>query len=175
MAEKPGKPNKPGKTGRPGKPRRDSREAKIDWDLFQRLCQIHCTVAEIGAVLGMCPKTLSRHVKKYQGCKLEEYLDRFRGVGRASLRRKQYALAMSGDKTMLIWLGKNELGQADKVEHTGKMSIAQEIINAAEKEQKRGGRASTRPDGEAGESTGDAADAASAETGTGEGNGRDSD
>ena len=29
-----------------------------------------------------------------------------------SIRRKQYELAMAGDKTMLIWLGKQLLGQS---------------------------------------------------------------
>jgi len=33
---------------------------------------------------------------------------------RRSLRAKQYAMAMAGSVTMLIWLGKNELGQTDK-------------------------------------------------------------
>jgi len=38
-------------------------------------------------------------------------------MGRAqtkqALRKKQIDLALSGDKTMLIWLGKNILGQSD--------------------------------------------------------------
>ena len=33
---------------------------------------------------------------------------------RRSLRSKQYEIAMKGNVTMLIWLGKNELEQADK-------------------------------------------------------------
>ena len=33
---------------------------------------------------------------------------------RRSLRAKQYAMAMAGSVTMLIWLGKNELNQTDK-------------------------------------------------------------
>jgi len=32
------------------------------------------------------------------------------------IRRKQLALAMGGDVRMLIWLGKQYLGQSDKVE-----------------------------------------------------------
>lgn len=38
--------------------------------------------------------------------------------GRISLRRKQFELAMKGDRTMLVWLGKNMLGQSDKVDTT---------------------------------------------------------
>jgi hypothetical protein len=35
--------------------------------------------------------------------------------GKMSLRRKQLEVAMSGDRTMLIWLGKNLLNQSDRV------------------------------------------------------------
>ena len=33
-----------------------------------------------------------------------------------SLRRKQYEVALSGNPSMLIWLGKNVLGQSDQVQ-----------------------------------------------------------
>ena len=36
----------------------------------------------------------------------------------ASLRRKQVQVALSGNPTMLIWLGKNRLDQKDKSETT---------------------------------------------------------
>ena len=37
-----------------------------------------------------------------------------------SLRRKQFELAISGNLGALIWLGKNLLGQTDRMEHTRK-------------------------------------------------------
>lgn len=49
-----------------------------------------------------------------------EYSDQKRAKGKLSLRRKQFQLALSGDRTMLIWLGKQYLGQVDKSELTGK-------------------------------------------------------
>lgn len=39
-----------------------------------------------------------------------------RSHGRMSLKRKQWEMAMGGNITMLIWLGKQNLGQTDKVE-----------------------------------------------------------
>lgn len=36
------------------------------------------------------------------------------------LRAAQYKAAMEGNTTMLIWLGKQRLGQSDKNELTGK-------------------------------------------------------
>jgi hypothetical protein len=38
--------------------------------------------------------------------------------GRASIRRRQFELAMRGNTALLIWWGKNNLGQADKMEKT---------------------------------------------------------
>jgi hypothetical protein len=37
----------------------------------------------------------------------------------ASLRKKQFEVAMNGNPTMLIWLGKNLLSQTDRQELTG--------------------------------------------------------
>lgn len=39
-----------------------------------------------------------------------------------SLRRMQYLVAMTGDKTMLIWLGKQYLGQTEKTSPTVDLS-----------------------------------------------------
>ena len=43
-------------------------------------------------------------------------------VGKASLRSAQFKAALAGNATMLIWMGKQLLGQRDKLDHevTGK-------------------------------------------------------
>jgi hypothetical protein len=47
---------------------------------------------------------------------VDTHLAQKRQAGFVSLRRKQYELAMAGNATMLIFLGKQYLGQADKRE-----------------------------------------------------------
>lgn len=42
-----------------------------------------------------------------------------------SLRRQQIALAEKGNATMLIWLGKQLLGQSDKVDTKSKIQSTQ--------------------------------------------------
>jgi len=37
-------------------------------------------------------------------------------AGKASLRRTQWKAATGGNSTMMVWLGKNVLGQTDKQE-----------------------------------------------------------
>jgi hypothetical protein len=46
-------------------------------------------------------------------------VEQARGQGRATLRRRQWHRANNGSDTMLIWLGKNMLGQSDRHELGG--------------------------------------------------------
>ena len=86
-----------------GRPRK-----AVDPDMLERLAACGCTVAEIAAVLQCNKRTLER--------RFAEAVETGRFKGRSSLRHKQFQLAMKGDKTMLIWLGKQLLGQTEKVE-----------------------------------------------------------
>lgn len=92
------KPKK--KTGRP--------KVKIDEKQVKQLASIGCTHDEIGAVLGCSSKTLQRRFVHL----IKEGQERLK----ASLRRKQYAVAMDGSVGMLIWLGKQYLDQKDQTE-----------------------------------------------------------
>jgi hypothetical protein len=106
--------------GRPKKP--------IDYELVERLSRLHCTQVEIAEALGLSVDTLQRDDKF---CGIYK-----RGIeqGRASLRRLQWDAAENGDKTMLVWLGKQYLGQRDKqdVENTVKMdkSPVEELLQS---------------------------------------------
>jgi len=98
------------KTGRP--------DAEIDQEQFEKLCHIQCTESEICSVLGVTDKTLMRWCKRtYKKPFSEIYREKKEG-GKTSLRRAQWLTAVEGgNATMQIWLGKNILGQKDKVEH----------------------------------------------------------
>jgi hypothetical protein len=88
----------------------------IDQDMFEKLCSIFCTKLEIADMFNVSEDTLENWCKK-------TYKDTFSAVykskssaGKRSLRRKQFEVAMGGDRGMLIWLGKNYLGQSDKLD-----------------------------------------------------------
>jgi hypothetical protein len=83
---------------------------KIDLKTLEQLATIHCTVDEAAAVLGICERTLYRQMKKAE---IKEVWERGKGKGRASLRRLQWKAAQGGSTAMLIWLGKQMLGQRD--------------------------------------------------------------
>ena len=92
-----------------GRPRKE-----IDMALLTKLCQIQCTAVECAGVLGMCADTLDIRLNEETGEGFQEFLKRHSGEGKVSLRREQFKLAMKGNAVMLIWLGKQWLGQTDR-------------------------------------------------------------
>lgn len=79
---------------------------EIDEKTVHDLASIHCTMEEIGAVVGCSVDTLER--------RFADTIKEAREKGKASLRRMQYLKAKEGNVTMLIWLGKQLLDQRDK-------------------------------------------------------------
>lgn len=96
-----------------GRPRKTW--SAIEEDQFRKLCSIFCTRSEVASIMGVDVRTLDRLVSEHfpESPTWPEAFDRFSSAGRASLRRKQFEVAMGGDRAMLIFLGKNYLGQSD--------------------------------------------------------------
>lgn len=101
----------------------------IDWEKFDSLCALQCTLEEIADFHKCTIDTIENRVRKEKGMSFSEYFAQKRGTGRRSLRRKQYEIAMAGNPTMLIWLGKNWLEQTDKTDVT---SAGSKIANGIE-------------------------------------------
>lgn len=88
----------------------------IDQRMFEEMCKLQCTRDEVCAVLGVQDDTLNRWCKEtYDGRTFSAVFSEKRENGKMSLRRKQFALAETS-AAMAIFLGKNYLGQTDKVE-----------------------------------------------------------
>jgi hypothetical protein len=95
---------------------------EIDSESFDKLCFMHCTESEIAGFFECSIDTIGRWCKRTYKTTFAELREQKASRGKVSLRRMQWKLAEKGDKTMLIWLGKQELGQMDKSreEITGK-------------------------------------------------------
>lgn len=103
------------KRGR-GRPRKD-----LDDETFKiliNLIEIQCTRDEICGVIGIGRETLNKRLKERGEESFEALYAKHQEGGKASLRRAQWAAAMDGQPTMLVWLGKQVLGQRDTV-HMG--------------------------------------------------------
>lgn len=90
----------------------------IDYELVEKLAGICCTQEEISGILEISTDTLRRD-KRF--CDIYK---KARENAKSSLRRTQFKLAET-NPTMAIWLGKQYLGQTDKVqtELKGQLSI----------------------------------------------------
>ena len=99
---------------------------KIDPEQVKKLAQIGLSGDEIASVV-RCSRDLI--YKRFSTVLKEGHEHR-----NASLRRKQYELAMAGNPTMLIWLGKQHLTQKDKqeLEHSGKLTLETLVCGAVE-------------------------------------------
>jgi hypothetical protein len=92
----------------------------IDSELLRSLARLGCTWDEIAAVLQIARGTFSARMKEK---KYRDAYDRGIAEGNTSLRRAQYDSAVGGNATMMIWVGKNRLGQTDRVETKNETTI----------------------------------------------------
>jgi hypothetical protein len=101
-------------------------EHTIDWNKVDHLLSAGCLGTEVAAVFGMHPDTLYRRTLEEKGTNFADYLQQKRSNGDAAIRNKQYEKALgltdTGNDTLLIWLGKNRLGQRNE----DKLSIVTE-------------------------------------------------
>ena len=84
---------------------------------IEAMCAIQCTEEEICGIFDCDDVTLNRWCKDTYGKRFSEVYKQKRQGGKMSLRRKQWEMA-GKNPTMAIWLGKQWLGQTDKVEQT---------------------------------------------------------
>ena len=105
---------------------------KVDFEVLDELCKLHCTGEECASVLQMDYDTLNAALNREVGVGFVDYFKIKSAGGKLSLRRAQYKAAKNGNIAMQIWLGKNWLGQSDKVEN-GSTDIAEALKELAEK------------------------------------------
>ena len=83
---------------------------KLDRDLIFKLATMHCSLQEIAACANTSVAVLE---KRYSGI-----IAKGRSEGKKSLRKAQMEKALNGDVRMLMWLGKQYLGQNEQVQDT---------------------------------------------------------
>lgn len=116
----------------PNKKPRLGRPPIIVLEELEKLCRLQCTQEEIAAFFGI---TVSAVEKAGRKKKYRDVMERGRSEGRMSLRRAQFKLACEeGNATMQIWLGKQLLGQQDKITHDGSLAFdIRQIVSDADR------------------------------------------
>ena len=89
---------------------------------IEKLASYGLNNTEIAEALGYDDSTLKRS--------FEKFLTKGRASLKMKLKRKQIDVALKGNVVMLIWLGKQYLGQAEKTEESGdyEITIKRKII-----------------------------------------------
>ncbi len=102
---------------------------EIDLGQLSKLGAFQATLNEVAAWFDVSTTTIDERLAEnklyeYEGKQLtfREIFENGKLKGKANLRRLQMIQAEKGNATMLIWLGKQLLGQKDQAafEHTGK-------------------------------------------------------
>lgn len=88
----------------------------IDWTKVDKYLQAQCDGVGIAGLMGVDVETFYRRCKEDNKIGFSEYSAIKKGEGKELLRAKQFGVAMDGDKTMLVWLGKQYLEQSDQSE-----------------------------------------------------------
>lgn len=92
---------------------------EINQEQFESLCRIQCTLSEIADFFKCSEDTIERWCKRtYNDENGNEmgFADTYKiysASGKMSLRRWQFRSAENGNTAMLIWLGKQYLGQKE--------------------------------------------------------------
>lgn len=96
----------------------------IDKTEVEKLAAMGCTNIEIGAFFDCSADTIER---RFAGV-----LRKGKEKGRTKLRRLQWQSAEKGNVAMLIWLGKQMLGQTDQIKQvvTGDVDLTLNIGHA---------------------------------------------
>ena len=104
---------------------------EIDKKQFESLCELQCTLDEICGFFNCCSDTIESWCKRTYNMNFSEVFKQKRGKGKISLRRAQYQTAKKGNATLLIWLGRNWLGQSENNEEKEKGS--NELLESLQK------------------------------------------
>ena len=97
------------------------------------MCRIQCTKDEICGILDIDEGTLTKWCKETYNLGFSDIYKKKSSTGKMSLRRQQFKSAENGNVTMQIWLGKQYLGQTDKIEQKqeDKLDVLIETLGSA--------------------------------------------
>lgn len=91
------------------------KETELDWQQLNNYLELGASCVDCSEFLGVSEDKIQDHIRKYHNKTFLQYRNSKLTKKRMKLREKQMEVAMEGSVLMLIWLGKQELGQSDRV------------------------------------------------------------
>ncbi len=110
-------------------------QSEINWDDVEYLLMCGCSGTEIAAKIGISAPTLYDRCQKDNNIMFSDYSQEKKAKGDTLLKQTQFEAAVNDrDRSMLIWLGKQRLGQKDKTEsdlnHNGGVQITMNKVES---------------------------------------------
>lgn len=102
-----------------------TKKSEIDWDVVGKMLEAQCSGVGIAAAIGIHENTLYDRCRSDNGVEFMAYSQEKKAKGKELLRAKQFSIAMEGNVTMQIWLGKQYLEQKDRHEQDIRVSKLQ--------------------------------------------------
>lgn len=119
-------------------------EKLVNWELVDTLLLSGCTGTEIASHFNMHHDTFFRKLEKEKGVAFTAYCQEKRSKGDSLIKHQQFLKALGktteGDNTMLVWLGKNRLGQKENPDQESTeqakehLKTAMDLIDALQKD-----------------------------------------
>jgi len=94
-----------------GRPRKE-----LDWKTLDNILQFGARLLDCSDLCEVSEDLIQKRIREKFDCTFSEYRERKMSKMRMKLLQKQYDVAMKGNVALLIWLGKQHLGQKDKHE-----------------------------------------------------------
>lgn len=98
-----------------------SRRRKIDLQMVEEMAAEFCTQEEISRDMDF------DRVYFYRRKDVQEAFEKGKNTAKMSLRHMMYRAAQGGDKTMMIFLAKNELGYKDAPKDDPKLADTEDL------------------------------------------------
>lgn len=99
-----------------------SAKINVDWKTLDALLQFKVTLKFCADYLGVSTDSIQRRCKEEKGITFEEYHQSKLARTATKLQQKAIEMALSGDRTMLIFCLKNLAGWTDKLENNHKLT-----------------------------------------------------
>lgn len=107
-------------------------EKKIDLEQLDIMAKYGATCSDIAGYFMCSNDTIVKVIKQNYGMSFPEFSDKRQSEIRLKLRQKQIQVALNGNVALLIFLGKNLLGQSDKQDISQTSNIVELKYNLKE-------------------------------------------
>lgn len=103
-------------------------EIPLDWTRLNQYLELGARLIDCSEFLSVSEDKIQDQIKRHHAMTFMEYRDKKMAKMRLRVLQKQFDVAMQGNVAMLIWLGKQILGQTEKIEQQNTETTPQRLI-----------------------------------------------